>query len=312
MNAKFLPSEQAAINQVRNTCDQADLNAWFDQSQVKARFKKACMQTQMLRCCYCQKLGASTNNNLWDLEHILCEESYPQFFTVDDNLAIACKACNGAKSSLDVLLPKPTLGHRLLDLPMDSESYAIPHPRIDNWHDYLFHVNYQIYRAEKDKGLTLIQVCKLNEPAIEQAGLSYESVVAATRRDFFDVMGSDVPTTLPDETVLIRMAKLIQSAENNRRDMLLKPLEKKLETLNKKASKILPHQFVEEAKSLARKRKLERKPTKGRSVAIVDAVVASRVGISELQPPMVSSENFDVTNQLLLDHITFPESTECD
>ncbi|MEX1827293.1 hypothetical protein [Luteibacter sp. CQ10] len=255
MNAKFLPSEQAAINAVRKSCEQDDLNAWFDQSQVKARFKKASMQTQGLRCCYCQKYNDSTNNNHWDLEHILSEDSYPQFFAVDDNLVVACKRCNGAKGNQDVLLPKPTLGHQLSVLPMDSESYAIPHPRIDSWADCLSHVNYQIYKAKNGKGLELVQVCKLNEPAIKRAGLTYESIVAAARRNFFDVLCVQIPWTLPDEDVLEHMARLTESAENERRDMLLTPLSKRLDSLNKKAERILPKQAVKEAKQLALKQK---------------------------------------------------------
>lgn len=312
MNAKFLPSEQAAINAVRKSCSQEDLNAWFDQSLVKTRFKKASMQAQELRCCYCQKFGDSTNNNHWDLEHILCEDSYPQFFATDENLVVACKRCNGAKGSQDILLPKPTLGHQLSTLPTNSESYAIPHPRIDSWANCLSHVNYQIYKSKNEKGLELIQVCKLNEPAIKQAGLNYGDVVAATRKNFFDVMGGEVPSTLPDEDVLERMARLTEGAENKRRDMLLAPLAKALESLNRKAARNLPGQVVTEAKQLAAARKKKIKAATKKRRALIGTIEIPKVNLGEVLLPMTIRGVVKATKPLMLEHKPRDENPDCD
>lgn len=313
MNAKFLPSEQAAINAVRKSCQQEDLNAWFDQSQVKARFKKASMQAQELRCCYCRKYGDSTNNNHWDLEHVLSENSYPQFFAVDDNLVVACKRCNGSKGNQDVLLPKPTLGHQLSVLPTDSESYAIPHPRIDNWAKCLSHVNYQIYKAKNEKGRELVQVCKLNEPAIQRAGLNYEDIVAAMRKDFFDVMGGEVPLTLRNEDVLERMARLTEGAENKRRDMLLKPLTKTLDSLNKKAARSLPRQAVMEAKHLASKRREKKiKATAKKEKTKIGTMQMADVDFPKMRLLTVIGDLVKSTEPLMLEHKPQVRKTGCE
>lgn len=312
MNAKFLLSEQAAINAVRKSCSQEDLNAWFDQSRVKARFKKASMQAQKLRCCYCQKFGDSTNNSHWDLEHILCEDSYPQFFATDDNLVVACKRCNGAKGSQDILQPKPTLGHQLAALPTNSESYAIPHPRIDSWARCLSHVNYQIYKAKNEKGLELIQVCKLNEPAIKQAGLNYEDVVAATRKDFFDVMGGEVPLTLPDDDVLERMARLTEGAENKRRDMLLAPLARTLKSWNRKAARSLPSEAVTEAKHLAGARIKKIKAAAKKRRTMIGTIEIAKVNLAEVLLPTAIRSVVKATKPLVLKHKPRNENPDCD
>jgi hypothetical protein len=103
----LLPAEEAEIAAVRAAFVENQFNAWFDQSAIKARLKKAYMQHQRLRCCYCRKYKDTTNNNEWDLEHILCKLWYPQFFASPANLAIACKPCNIAKGEHDILRPQP-------------------------------------------------------------------------------------------------------------------------------------------------------------------------------------------------------------
>ncbi|MCA0323059.1 MAG: response regulator transcription factor [Actinobacteria bacterium] len=94
------------MNAQRAILEEPEFNAWFDKSDIKARIKKAMMHGQRLRCCYCRRFQDTTNNLVWDLEHILCELHYPQFFAVAGNLAIACKQCNNAKKQADVLLPQ--------------------------------------------------------------------------------------------------------------------------------------------------------------------------------------------------------------
>ena len=110
MSGKFLDCEQAQIDAVAAACTQSELKEWFDQSPIKSRFKKDSMRAQGLRCCYCRRFLDSTNNKLWELEHVLCQDGYPQFLTVEGNLAMACEMCNREKGNKDVLIPKPTLG----------------------------------------------------------------------------------------------------------------------------------------------------------------------------------------------------------
>ncbi|UGB47236.1 HNH endonuclease [Frateuria edaphi] len=304
MNATFLACEQTEIDEVGNACSQEDLNAWFDQSEAKARFKKACMYAQQLRCCYCQKYGDSTHSNYWDLEHVLSEDHYPQFFAKEGNLAIACKRCNGAKGNQDVLLPKPTLGHMLPDLPTDPVNYAIPHPRLDSWASCLSHVNYQIYTAKNGKGTELMRVCKLNEPAIKHAGLKYEDVVAAVKSDFFKIVAGAVPPTLADHEILERMAHLTESMENRRRDMLLVPLAKKLDSLSKKAAKRIPGLALMEATQLAAERGKQKQAATARRKSTIEVDVSSTALIITTIGQLPAIENVtEPANRLLLEHL---------
>jgi len=135
---QFLESEVLEIEAVRQAVDAAlidevDLNNWFDQSEIKQRFKKARIRDQGIRCCYCKKFIPLTDNDAWDLEHVLCELHYPQFFAVAENLAIACGPCNRAKRDEPVLRPVAIPAPRIAVLPVDPERYSIPHPRFDDW-----------------------------------------------------------------------------------------------------------------------------------------------------------------------------------
>jgi len=196
---------------------------------------------------------------------------------------------------------------------MDSECYAIPHPRIDIWADFLSHVNYQIYKAEKEKGLALIRVCKLNEPAIKHAGLSYESVVAATRKDFFAVMGGEVPETLADQEVIDRMARLTEGPENRRRDMMLAPLAKTLKGLERKSLKFAPLDAVNEARKIAELRRIE----EGKAVGKLKAAMIEEASLGILELPRLavsldSMKDAKGVKQLLLEHKPLVENSGCD
>ncbi|MBE5271612.1 hypothetical protein [Stenotrophomonas sp. B2] len=255
MKTKFLACEQSEVAAVRAACSQKDLNEWFESSEVKARFKKAAMRDQGLRCCYCQKYPDTDNSNYWDLEHILCEDRHPQFFAVDDNLAVACKCCNIAKGNDEVLVDSMQSAVPLAELPISSENYRIAHPRLDEWDECLYHVNYQIYIGKNDKGEELRRICKLNEPAVKLAGLDYASVVAAAREDLFASMGSDLPVALTDEQVIEKIRALATGQENRRRDVLFKKLDGTLATLAKKALARKPADAIIKARALAARKK---------------------------------------------------------
>ncbi|GEM_PF-6137909 len=264
MTAKFLDCEQLEVDEVRAKCDQATLNLWFDQSEVKSRFKKSAMKAQGLRCCYCQIYQHTSNNLQWDLEHVLCEDNYPQFFAVDGNLAVACKRCNIEKGNKEVLIPALALGIGLVLLPSESEAYEIPHPALDSWDDCLYHVNFQIYVGKNEKGEKLLDICKLNKPAVDEAGLSYESVVAAARDNVFDFMGADVPLVLTDEQVVAKMRKFCDGQDDQKRDMLMGPLERKLAETERKARRRLPKNAVAAAKLLMATKKKKSAPKKNK------------------------------------------------
>lgn len=229
---EFLQCEVDEIDAVRAAHGEKILNKWFDQSAAKDRFKKARIKDQRLRCCYCRKFNATIYSNEWDLEHVLCEDIYPQFFAAPGNLSIACKRCNGAKRQTDVYVaPIPPIDP-LQALPEQSERYSIPHPRIDLWNDHLSHVNYEIYISKTPKGLELMDVCKLNEPAMKEAGLTRETVVTAMRTNFFKRMGNLVDKNISDDKVITAMSLIIEDSEEMRADAFIVGLERRIKSLN--------------------------------------------------------------------------------
>lgn len=253
----FLDTEIDEINAVRAALGEEVLNKWFDKSPIKDRFKKARVKDQMLRCCYCRKFNATIYANEWDLEHILCEEIYPQFFATPGNLAIACKRCNGVKRDTDVYAApaRPHLPPQTL--PTQSYLYSIPHPRLDDWTEHLSHVNYQIYTSKSSKGLELLEVCKLNEPAINDAGLTREQVVTAVRTNFFDTMGNLVDPHISDDHMLVAVSGFTERLERMRAETFIAGLDVKIRKLGQKAAARTVEQAVATAKAL-----VEKKPTR--------------------------------------------------
>jgi hypothetical protein len=249
---EFLESEIAEIDAVRAAVDEAAFNSWFDNSEIKARFKKACMMAQRLRCCYCKRFFDTVNNNHWDLEHVLCERDYPQFFATPGNLAVACKDCNNAKSQEDVLRPQPH--PPIADLPTESISYSIPHPCLDQWDSHMRHVNYQIYTSIGDKGTELISVCKLNKRAVELGGLTYDTLVAAIKANYFDLIDNPVDTVPPDDHILAAMARVQDGGEELRIQARLTALSATLAGLDRKAKKRKVETAIAKAEALAAKK----------------------------------------------------------
>lgn len=248
---EFLASELEELDAVRAAFGEEILAAWFDKSMIKDRFKKTRIKDQLLRCCYCRKFNATVYANEWDLEHILCEKIYPHFFAVSGNLAIACKRCNGAKLHADVYSPPLRPAVRPITLPTQSQRYSIPHPRLDEWKDHLTHVNYQIYTSKTAKGLELMQVCKLNEPAIVEAKLTREDVVTAIRTDFFKHMGNSVDQRMSDDDMLAVTLNIAEGLEDMRARTFIPGLERKLEKLGARAEGRTTDRAVAEAQAIA-------------------------------------------------------------
>ena len=203
---EFLDVERQEIAAVKGAVAMPFFIAWFKASAAKQRYKKARMADQNFRCCYCQRFFETDNNLIWDLEHVLYEDHYPQFAAESGNLVMACKDCNSAKRDQDVYRPRGRSGSQLHTLPKRSASYSRPHPKLDAWNDYLAHINFQIYRAKSEageKGAELIKVCQLNRRATERGGLNYDSVVVAIRNGLFqNPVLAPMIEKLPDAQIL--------------------------------------------------------------------------------------------------------------
>lgn len=231
----FLDVEVSEMADVRRSVSEEEFNSWFDASPIKARFKKACMVSQGLRCCYCQKYQHTDNNSRWDLEHVLAEGTYPQFFATVGNLVLACDKCNNAKKQKDALVE--TYQRPPTTLPSLPEDYIIPHPLLTNWDEHLTHTNYSVYFAKTDQGGALMTMCELNDLAMKKAGLPPESVGTTAADIFFDVMRDYVPGGLSNDIALSLSARLVEASENQRRDLLLAKIRQDLAKLERSALK---------------------------------------------------------------------------
>ncbi|WP_341236095.1 hypothetical protein [uncultured Sulfitobacter sp.] len=211
----------------------SEANDWLDRSQLKQRIKKHCVRKQEFRCCYCHKPNPSTNNRLWDLEHILSEDDYPTFFAEPLNLAVACPACNTAKSNKPVLAID---NDDSVNLPKNSSDYCIAHPNLDRWSDHLSHTSYLIYTSKTPKGLETIKICKLEKEAAEIAGHNVEAIDAAISTEFF----AQVPNTLPS-VLSVHVPQIVAAARAAEELERIKPLivkiDSEIEKLEAKAIK---------------------------------------------------------------------------
>lgn len=235
--SEFLDCEIEEIEIFKSNLTHAEFIDWFDSSDIKSRYKKWCMRAQGLRCCYCHRYIDSTNNIIWDLEHILSENLYPQFFSTPLNLAIACKDCNGTKSNKDVL--SPAITRPPTALPDNPEEYIIPHPWLTNWDTHLKHTNYLIYEYKTDLGKNLIEMCGLNNLALKKADLTPEMVDEAIATKFFQIFKNATPNNLDPESLQRINREVVENSENLRRDALLVPLELELGRMERKAARRL-------------------------------------------------------------------------
>ncbi|MES0091032.1 hypothetical protein [Mesorhizobium sp. M0030] len=128
----------------------------------KAHAKQYYIGEQNYRCCYCNKQIDTDNHAVWDLEHVLSRDNYPQYIFEPLNLSISCKDCNIAKSNKTV-----TVSLEYKKFPKRSSSYLIAHPHFDELDDHIgLHAGLVYYpRNGSKKGIFTIQVCNLTRYA---------------------------------------------------------------------------------------------------------------------------------------------------
>lgn len=196
MPVEYLDVELAEIGRQRAKLSLAGFNAWLDASPIKGRLKKAYLQSQKLRCCYCCRFNDDHNGNVWDLDHVLYEAGYPQLFADLGNLAMSCKRCNLAKRDKDVLAAG--MPQEPVSAPADENAYTIPHPHLSDWSEHLIHTHYLIYEKISNKGEELISVCELNGKAEEGAGFTVGAIRASIANGFFKMVGNIIPNLTID------------------------------------------------------------------------------------------------------------------
>lgn len=94
---------------------------------------------------------------VWDIEHIMAKDKKVQFMFEPRNLCVACKDCNGAKSSKEVLVNPGRVR-----FPIRSRDYKIVHPHFDDYGEHISAVvPEEFYRPLTEKGEFTIITCRL-------------------------------------------------------------------------------------------------------------------------------------------------------
>ncbi|TOE23388.1 hypothetical protein CGJ47_15100 [Vibrio parahaemolyticus] len=132
---------------------------WEDESvtDLKSRIKKHYIFEQNQACAYC-KVELHTNNGMvWDTEHIIDKDSFPQWTFEPLNLCVSCKPCNIAKWNRTV-----TKSEYYKSFPNKSANYRIVHAHFDNYEDHIeVGVPGVTYRYKSEKGRATIEICGL-------------------------------------------------------------------------------------------------------------------------------------------------------
>ncbi|HAT2179298.1 HNH endonuclease [Raoultella planticola] len=132
---------------------------WKDASvqAIKSNIKRHYIAEQEQKCAYC-KLNFRTNHGMvWDTDHIIDKNSFPQWTFEPLNLCISCKDCNQAKGISPVT---KSVNYKLF--PNKKNNYCIVHAHFDNYEDHIeVAVPGLTYRYKTDKGRETISVCGL-------------------------------------------------------------------------------------------------------------------------------------------------------
>jgi uncharacterized protein (TIGR02646 family) len=111
---------------------------WSDNSAeilaARAYIRKHYLTEQDFRCAYCRIQKKEKHGMTWDVEHILPKSLYPEFLFEPENLAVACKECNGSKDNQEILTKK--LG-KARNYPRSSDEFKIVHPHYDKLSDHI-------------------------------------------------------------------------------------------------------------------------------------------------------------------------------
>ena len=125
--------------------------------QVKKHIKTHYVRFQDYTCVYCRQKIEIENNLVWDIEHILPKDKFPQFLFEPENLCVSCKKCNLEKTNKKVLK-----NDNITRFPKKADNYTIFHPHFDEYDDHIKILNSSLlFIPKSDKGRKTIEVCGL-------------------------------------------------------------------------------------------------------------------------------------------------------
>lgn len=126
-------------------------------AKVKGHIKNHYIKAQDFTCPYCKQRIEIKHNAVWDIEHIIPKDTYPDFMFSPLNLCIACKDCNLAKRNKNILI-NPTRK----TLPTKSTDYLIIHPHLDDYSKHMKTLKSSLFFIPLDsKGKETIETCGL-------------------------------------------------------------------------------------------------------------------------------------------------------
>ena len=126
-------------------------------NEIRRVIKNHYKVEQGYKCPYCAVIYPVTHGMVWDIEHIVAKDKKVQFMFEPRNLCVACKDCNGAKSSKEVLVNPDRVR-----FPIRSRDYKIVHPHFDDYGEHISAVvPGEFYRPLTEKGEFTIITCRL-------------------------------------------------------------------------------------------------------------------------------------------------------
>lgn len=125
--------------------------------KVKKHIKEHYLNAQDYTCSYCKQRIEVGHNAIWDIEHIIPKDKYPNFIFEPMNLCVVCKDCNLEKRNKDVLTNTSRK-----TFPIKSEDYLIIHPHFDDYRNHMKILNSSLFFIPLDrKGKETIETCGL-------------------------------------------------------------------------------------------------------------------------------------------------------
>ncbi|HEC2625629.1 TPA: hypothetical protein R2K43_000786 [Raoultella planticola] len=151
--------------------DLKDDKIWEQKSNemigLKKEIKSHCKFQQYKKCIYCRINQISEYDQVWDVEHIMPKNDFPQFLFHPLNIALSCKQCNRAKFHKSVL--NGVVNKEIKEYPMNGMDFIIIHPYLDR---YSAHMKVEemggkyLYTPLSKKGLKTYDMCNLKRFAI--------------------------------------------------------------------------------------------------------------------------------------------------
>lgn len=146
-----LPKEERVGNYWNNKSNEDSL------AKIKKHIKGHYIEVQDYTCVYCKQRVEIKHNAVWDAEHIIPKDKYPDFMFEPENLCISCKDCNQEKLNKNVLTNEDRK-----TFPKESKDYKIIHPHFDTYHKHIKILKSSLFFVPMDKkGRATIETCGL-------------------------------------------------------------------------------------------------------------------------------------------------------